>query len=395
LPLKDCFSGIFFISVGMLLDLRFVLGDVQTPLVDFLLIVLVKGGVTGAIFWLLYGSLRLGILLALHLSQVGEFSLLIAKLGHDLGLITPLAEQTFLAASILSMIATPFLIAGAQRAAFGLTTVLSPGSTVPERGSADARSADVIIVGYGLNGQNLSRVLKEVGIAYRILELDPEVVRFARGAGEPVVFGDGTRPELLRQVGIGSARVLVVAISDTTATARVVRQARTLNEALYIVVRTRYVSEIERLYRLGANDVIPEEFETSVEIFARVLHEFHIPRNVIAMQVDLIRRERYGMLRGLKLQGKTLDQLSQYLAGTTTDTCMILQGSPAAGKSLGAVELRARSGVTVIAVVRDGKSTHNPPPEFVLGAGDVLVLLGSHAELDRATELLNPDERAG
>jgi CPA2 family monovalent cation:H+ antiporter-2 len=194
---------------------------------------------------------------------------------------------------------------------------------------------------------------------------------------------------------VGPARVLVVAISDTTATARVVRQARTLNDALFIIVRTRYVSEIERLYRLGANDVIPEEFETSVEIFARVLHEFHIPRNVIAMQVDLIRRERYGMLRGLKLQGKTLDQLSQFLIGTTTDTCMILAGSPAAGKSLGEVELRARSGVTVIAVVREGKSTPNPGPGFVLRAGDILVLLGNHAELDRATEFLNPEARTG
>ncbi len=395
LPLKDCFSGIFFISVGMLLDLHFVLGDAQTPLANLLLVVLVKGGVTGLIFWLLYGSVRLGILLALHLAQVGEFSFLIAKVGRDLGLMTPMAEQTFLAASILSMIATPFLIAGAHRAAFGLETVLGQRSVVPDRKNAGARSADVIIVGYGLNGQNLSRVLKEVGIAYRILELDPEVVRFARGAGEPVVFGDGTRAEVLRQVGVGSARVLVVAISDTAATARVVRQGRTLNDPLFIIVRTRYVSEIERLYRLGANEVIPEEFETSVEIFARVLQEFHIPRNVIALQVDLIRRERYGMLRGLKLEGKTLDQLSQFLVGTTTDTCMVLEGSPAAGKSLGEVELRARSGVTVIAVVREGKSTPNPGPEFVLRAADILVLLGNHAELDGATEFLGPETRAG
>jgi CPA2 family monovalent cation:H+ antiporter-2 len=395
LPLKDCFSGIFFISVGMLLDVRFVLSDLRSPLANLLLLILIKGGVTGLIFWWLYGSVRIGILLALHLAQVGEFSFVIAKVGREFGLMTPMAEQAFLAASILSMIATPFLIAGAHGAAFALEAVLGKGWHVRDQESASPLGNHVVIVGFGLNGQNLSRVLKEVGIGYKILELDPEVVKFARAQGEAVVFGDGTRAEVQRQIGVEGARVLVVAISDTAATARVVRQARALNHELFIIVRTRYVWEIERLYGLGANQVIPEEFETSVEIFARVLQEFHIPRNVIAMQVDLIRRERYGMLRGLKLEGKSLDQLSRFLVGTTADTCMILDGSPAVARSLGGLELRARSGVTVIAVVRGGQSTHNPGPEFRLQAGDVLILLGAHAELDRAAEILSPASGAG
>jgi CPA2 family monovalent cation:H+ antiporter-2 len=395
LPLKDCFSGIFFISVGMLLDVRFVLSDLRSPLANLLLLILIKGGVIGLIFWWLYGSVRIGMVLALHLAQVGEFSFVIAKVGRELGLMTPVAEQAFLAASILSMIATPFLIAGAHGAAFALEAVLGQGWHVRDQESASALGNHVIIVGFGLNGQNLSRVLKEVGIGYKILELDPEVVKLARAQGEPVVFGDGTHAEVLRQIGVEVARVLVVAISDTAATARVVRQARALNHELFIIVRTRYVWEIERLYGLGANQVIPEEFETSVEIFARVLQEFHIPRNVIAMQVDLIRRERYGMLRGLKLEGKSLDQLGRFLVGTTADTCLILDGSPAVGRSLEELELRARSGVTVIAVVRGGQSTHNPGPGFRLQAGDVLIFLGAHAELDRATEILSPEPGAG
>ncbi|MEK7341871.1 MAG: TrkA C-terminal domain-containing protein, partial [Candidatus Binatota bacterium] len=115
-----------------------------------------------------------------------------------------------------------------------------------------------------------------------------------------------------------------------------------------------------------------------------------IPRNVISLQVDLIRKEHYGTLRGLHLQGKRLDELSQFLVGTTTDTFLILEGSPAIGRSLEEIQLRSRSGVTLIAVVREGVSSANPAADFFLAAGDVLVLLGSHKALDEATQILSP-----
>jgi CPA2 family monovalent cation:H+ antiporter-2 len=220
--------------------------------------------------------------------------------------------------------------------------------------------------------------------------MDPDLVRRAQPEGEPVYFGDGTRLDVLHRLGIQHARVLVVAISAPMATARIVSLARRMRPELSIIVRTRYVAEIDHLYRLGANQVIPEEFETSVEIFARVLQEYHIPRNVITLQVDLIRREHYGTLRGLRLQGKQLDALNQFLVGTTTDIFSILEDSPVAGKKLGEIDLRSRCGATVIAVVRDGKSYHNIGPDFSLAAGDMLILLGDHKALDDAVEIFKP-----
>ena len=395
LPLRDSFGGIFFISIGMLLSVDFLVRDIFTALLNFGLILFVKGLVVFGVFWGLYRSVRLGVLLGLSLAQIGEFSFILAKAGREVGLVTEAGEQMFLSASILSMMATPFLLQWGQRLAYGLQSLTARASA--ERagvagvaGIENSITGHVIVLGYGLNGQNLCRVLNEVGIPYRILEMDPELVGRTKATGEPIVFGDGTRVEVLHKVGIGQARILVVAISDPVATARVVSQARRLRHDLYIIVRTRYVAEIEHLYRLGANQVIPEEFETSVEIFARVLQEFHIPRNVIGLQVDLIRKEHYGTLRGLRLQGRRLDELSQFLAGTTTDTLLILDGSPAVGKSLEGLELRSRSGVTVIAVVREGKSILNPGSDFVFGAGDVLVLLGSHKALDEASQILSP-----
>jgi monovalent cation:H+ antiporter-2, CPA2 family len=393
LPLRDCFSGIFFISIGMLLNPEILRQDWLTPVLELLLIVSIKTLVVLVIFWWLYRSARLGILLGLSLAQIGEFSFILAKAGIGHNLLSAAGEQTFLAASILSMITAPFLIQSAHRVADRLTGKISWRETrqpAAEHTETAGIEGHVIIVGYGLNGQNLARVLRESGIPYQVLELDPELVRAGKAAGEPINFGDGTRTDILQQVGIGRARVLVIAISDPTATARTVSQARRLRSDVKILVRTRYVAEIERLYSLGANQVIPEEFETSVEIFARVLQEYHVPRNVIGLQVDLIRREHYGTLRGLRLEGKQLDELSQFLVGATTDTFSVLDDSPVVGRSLQETALGERSRVTVIAVVRDGKPFHNVGSDFVLQSGDLLVLLGDHESLDHAAQMISP-----
>ena len=394
LPLRDCFSGIFFISIGMLLNPEILRQDWFTPLLEFGLMVSIKVLVIMVIFWRLYRSIRLGIILGLSLAQIGEFSFILAKAGIGHSLLSTAEEQSFLVASILSMIATPFLIQSAHRIADRLTGQTGREDERPPAAERTTETAEieghVIIVGYGLNGQNLARVLRESGIPYQVLELDPELVRAGKAAGVPINFGDGTRTDILQQVGIGRARVLVIAISDPTATARTVSQARRLRSDVKILVRTRYVAEIERLYSLGANQVIPEEFETSVEIFARVLQEYHVPRNIIGLQVDLIRREHYGTLRGLRLEGKQLDELSQFLVGATTDTFSVLDNSPVVGRSLEQTALGERSRVTVIAVVRDGKPFHNVGSDFVLQSGDLLVLLGDHESLDRAAEMISP-----
>jgi K+:H+ antiporter len=394
LPLRDCFSGIFFISVGMLLNLGILSQDFRIALMELLLMIGIKSLVLFAVFWWLYRSVRLGVVLGLGLAQIGEFSFVLAKAGINFQLLNAADGQIFLAASILSMMATPFLIHWSHAWAFGFEGLFKDigfnRSTSGGANETPSATGHVIVVGYGLNGQNLARVLKEVGIPYRVLEMDPDLVRSAKAGGEPISFGDGTRPELLQQVGIAKARVLVVAISDPAATARLVSQARRLRTDLYIIVRTRYVAEIDHLYRLGANQVIPEEFETSVEIFARVLQEYHIPRNVISLQVDLIRKEHYGTLRGIQLQGKQLDALSQFLVGTTSDIFSIIEKSPAVGKSLGEINLPSRSGVSVIAVVREGKSYPNVDNDFKLAVGDMLVLLGGHKALDDAAQILNP-----
>jgi CPA2 family monovalent cation:H+ antiporter-2 len=396
LPLRDCFSGIFFISIGMLLDLNLLARDLIPPLTQFVAILVVKLGIVFVLFWALYGSVSLATVLAFSLAQVGEFSFILAKTGAEYKLLSSVDGQLFLAASILSMIATPWLIQIGHHFAHRRERSVVGSEQSPTGIEAEAvesvNQGHAIIVGYGLNGQNLVRVLKEVGLPYRIVEIDPDLVRSARAESEPIFFGDAARLEILGQVNIERARVLVIAISDPSATARIVAQVRRLRADIYIIVRTRYVAEIDHLYRLGASEVIPEEFETSIEIFARVLEQYHVPRNVIALQVELIRKAQYGMLRGLRLKGKQLDELNQFLVGITADIYMILDGSPALGKSFEELELHTRSGSTIIAVVREGKFYYRFDGDFRFQAGDMLVLLGSHKALDDAAQILKPSE---
>ena len=393
LPLRHTFSGIFFISIGMLLDLELLLQHLAPSISLLVGLISVKSLVVLLLSWWFYKSIRLGVILALSLAQVGEFSFILAKLGIEYQLLAPAEKQIFLAASIMSMIATPFMIQFAQPLAFW---ILGRSRRKRQSRSAEPLAEDrralanhVIIVGYGLNGQNLARVLKEVGIPFCILEMNPDLIHEAGRRGETVSFGDGSRPEILEQAGIQDARVLVIAISDSTATAQIVSIARRMRSDLTIIVRTRYVAELDSLYRLGANEVIPEEFETSVEIFARVLQQFHVPHNVIALQVDLIRRAHYGTLRGIHLQGRGLDELNRFLVGATSDLFSILEGSPAAAKSLEELDLPGRSGVSLVAVIRDEKSFVNLQPEFKVEVGDKLVLIGAHKALDAAAKLLN------
>ena len=389
-PLRDSFAGIFFISIGMQVDLAFVGKELSLIGAAWLLLVLIKGGLITAIFSFLQRSFRLGLLLGLALAQVGEFSLILARMGGAFELLSPDQEQMFLATAILSMLATPLLILGGGRLGFALHS-----GDAAEEPSAGDMTGHVLIVGYGLNGRNLARVLREVDIPHRILDLNPQVARRVRNEGETIDFGDATRPSVLAGMGVARARVVVVAISDPMATSRIVWHARRLNPDIYIIVRTRYVAEIPRLTRLGANEVIPEEFETSVEIFARVLQEYHVPRNVITLQVELVRREGYSMLRGLRLEGKSLARFNQFLTGATADTFLVQQDAPGAHYTIGELKDHFQGRTSVLALVREGVSVESPPMDYALRPGDILVLLGSHADLDRAVQLLTaptPDE---
>jgi len=394
LPFRDVFNSLFFISIGMLLSLSALASNVFTVLGWVGMLLIGKTLLILAVVRLLGYSLRVSIMTAVGLAQIGEFSFILAKAGLPEGLLSATDYQRFLGASILSMIATPFLIKAAPRIGYAVQSVSGPGSVLEpsvvgfDPGEADLRD-HVIIVGYGLNGRNLAKVLSRTGVPYVVLELNAESVRKAREEVARVVYGDATRREVLNQVGIEHSRIIVLAISDPAATRHTASLARQMNPDIHIIVRTRYMSEMQDLLELGADEVIPEEFETSIEIFSRVLRDYGIARHVIQRQITAIRSEGYQMLRMPLLPISDFTESAEALKSASTETLFIEHDSKAVGKTIGELKLRKRTGVTIIAITREGDTEINPGPDTKLQPEDVLVLLGEPDQVDGAIEELN------
>lgn len=402
LPFRDVFNSLFFVSIGMLLSFTALLQNLASVVLLVIGLVLMKAIIVWAIIRILGFPQRIATMTALGLAQIGEFSFVLAKAGQGANLLPQNDYQIFLAASVISMIATPFLIAFAPRLGYFVQKIFRDGSDADIDNSEEdihitssgGLQQHVIIVGYGLNGRNLARVLRTVGVPYVILELNAEVVRRAKAKGEKINFGDATRREVLLHAGVERAWALVLAMSDASAARRTVDQAHRLNKKLHIIVRTRYVAEITELFELGADEVIPEEFETSIEIFSRVLHRYGTSRKVIETQIERIRRQGYEMLRSPALPPplERSPEIGVSLDAASTETITLAEDSPVLGKTLGELDLRGQSGATVIAVVRAGETKISPGANYSLKARDTIVILGPPEKIDRAKAIFKPNE---
>lgn len=397
LPFKESFTGLFFISVGMLMNIEFLIGNLAAVIAVVFAILILKSIIGMISLYIVGQPLRVSMQAGLYISQIGEFSFVLALAGKGAGLLTEHAYQMFLSASVVTMLITPFII-GVSPAVSGWVISKLPLKSFErmrrrkEKEAFPAKKSDhVVIVGFGINGSNLARVLRESGIPYVVLEMNANTVRKMKKKGEPIYYGDGTSQEILHKMGILRAKVLVIAISDPAATRRIVQIARQENPEIHIIVRTRYVVEVDDLIKLGANEVIPEEFETSIEIFSRVLHHYHVPKNIITEHIDNIRKNSYSALRTIELPRKHLAERHEFLKDIETEIYLIKDGSHIDGHTIKELHLRAETGVTIIAVQR-GKEVHqNPSPDFVLRAGDVLLLIGNKKDITMAIEYLESE----
>ncbi|MGB2697924.1 MAG: cation:proton antiporter [Candidatus Zixiibacteriota bacterium] len=301
LPLRDISMSFFFISIGMLLDVGFLFQHPGLIVLIALGVLALKTFIAGFAATLLGFPFRTVVLVGLALSQVGEFSFILSKTGIEFGLLAGDTYQMFLAVSVLTMALTPVIIAFAPRTAdfvlqLPMPARLRTGFSPVQEVKLPRKKDHLVIIGFGFNGRNLARAAKVRGIPYSIIEMNPETVREEKIKGEPIHYGDATHKAVLGRADIKDARVAVVAISDPAATRRIVELVRKVNPGIYVIVRTRFIQEVKSLRRLGADEVIPEEFETSVEIFARVLEKYLVPRDEIDKYIDEIRSEDYDML---------------------------------------------------------------------------------------------------
>jgi CPA2 family monovalent cation:H+ antiporter-2 len=395
MPLRDVFTSLFFVSIGMLLDVSVLLDHPVAILFGVAMLVLLKSIVAAATVLLLRYPLRTAVLVGFSLAQIGEFSFILAAKGVKEGLLSEALFQGFITATIVSMTLTPLLIALAPRAA---AWVLSrPGADRLHGNAAPARPKDaegprdhVIIVGFGLSGRSLARSLRAANVPYVVLEMNAETVRREKAAGEPILFGDAGHEAIVEMAQVHHARTAVISLPDPNEARKITAVMRKLNPTIHVVARTRFASEVDPLRSMGAGDVVADEYEAALELSACVLRRHLVPKEVIQQFIEEERADGYQYLlnpldRTLSL---TLDDLRLRRDEADIHVLRVGPGAPAAGQSIAGLDVRRRHGLTLLAIRRGGRVIVNPGAEQTLQAHDELVLFGPDDGLGGLREVL-------
>lgn len=383
MPFKEVFTSFFFISFGMLLDLNLILNNPIQIIFILLVVMILKTLIMTGIVAAHRISLRIAFLTGLYLSQIGEFSFVLALKGLEYSLIERNFYNNFIAVTILTMVISPIIL----KISPILSTKIPQFKKKPLEISQSLKN-HVVIIGFGLNGKNIARVLKEVNIPFIIIEANYNTAKEALKKNEPVIIGDATNKEILNLANLQSAKMAVLVVSDPMTIKITTRLIKEINPKIFLIVRTRYVKEVDDLKNLGANEVIPEEFETSIQILGRVLKQYHFPNSVILAQANTLRTESYGIFRDIRFTEHAFDQINQILAQGTIDTVLINKDSEIVGKTLKEINLRDRTNATVISVIRNNEFIPNPSGNFTILENDLLVLFGTHNAIDKAVEIL-------
>jgi CPA2 family monovalent cation:H+ antiporter-2 len=388
-PFRDVLLGLFFVTIGMLLNPRIVAEQFGWVLLLLLLPVAFK-------FCLIYVLARLfgatggtSIRAALALCTAGEFGFVLLGLAGQFDLLEPLVLQVVLAAMLLSMLAAPLLVQHADRIALRLASSewLQKSLEIAQIAQrAIATERHVVICGFGRSGQHLAKMLEQEGIGYVALDLDPDLVREAAAAGESVVYGDAARRETLVAAGLRRAAALVITYADAASALKVMRHVAELKPNLAVIVRTQDDHDLDRLMKAGATEVVPEVFEGSLMLGSHALILLGVPVSRVVRRIREARDQRYRLLRG-HFHGIGDDDPADDEARDRLHSVPIGPGAAAAGRRIGELDLAA-IGAEVTAVRRRGIRGADPSADMVLQVGDVVVLRGGPEAMELAEERL-------
>ncbi|MDO6436419.1 cation:proton antiporter [Cyclobacterium sp. 1_MG-2023] len=394
LPFREIFLSFFFVSVGMLFDISFLTEHLLLILALVVLTFLVKFVVASLAVKSLGSSFKESFIVGFSIFQVGEFSLLLAKEGLKYELLDNTTYQFFLAISILTMIITPFVLKQREKLACRVLNIPMPKKIkdrleervqVPEIDlEKESLNDHLVIIGYGLNGRNLARAAKRAKIPYVIIEMNPETVKVETAKGEPIIYGDAGNAVVLEHVQIHKARVAVIAISNQPATTGIIMNIREASQNVFIIVRTRYVNEIESMLNMGADEVIPEEFETSIEIFTRVLNKYLVPKSEVDDFTNDVRFHNYEVFRTPSNESTvpSLDIPEINFSGIKIEK----DHGQFIGKSIKDSNLRENSGLNLVAIKRGGKTLTEITGHTKIKLGDVVYVVGKPEALESFEE---------
>jgi monovalent cation:H+ antiporter-2, CPA2 family len=396
LPFREVFLSFFFVSVGMLFDIGFLYENLTVILGLAVLTMVIKFIIATFSVKMLGQDLKSSMMVGLSIFQIGEFSLLLAKEGVKVELLDGETYQFFLAISIFSMAVTPFIVKNRERICKVLNNTIvakkldnsTSEESVEKNLNKEELSDHLVIIGFGLNGRNLSRAAKRANIPYCIIEMNPETVKEEVKKGEPIIYGDAANETVIEHVNIHKARVAVIAISDAEATKRIISNIRIRTHSPYILVRTRYVNEIGATLELGADDVIPEEFETSIEIFTRVLNKYLVPKNEIEKFTKEVRSHSYEMFRKVDEQPMVnnewqLPQINFVSLLVERDSGHFIN------KPLKEANLRETSGINLVAIKRGEHTITEITGDEKIILGDIIYVVGKPEAIEKFSRMVS------
>ena len=355
IPFKDTFTSFFFVSIGMLLDLDFLMHNLLVVLIIVVVVILLKMVIGMFCAFLLGHTLKGTILVGIALSQVGEFSFILAEIGLDHQIISSFYFQLFLATAIISMAVSPFLIQVASRVAdvvvkIPLPRILIEGLFPLRQIPVPNLKNHLVLIGKDSRALNLSVMAKYMKLPYISIVFDPAISRERQKRGETVIYGDAVNEPILLKAHVEHAKVVIISIGDMIPAMTITEKVRRLNNNAIIMVRTKHIHNIEELYKLGADQVIPEEFETTINLFERALQKYLLPRKEINSAIEQIRLDHYGIFRD-KVADTELS-LVKDIPNIDLSAIKIEDCSPLADKSIAEVNFRKVYGVTVVAIKR-------------------------------------------
>jgi CPA2 family monovalent cation:H+ antiporter-2 len=393
LPLRDAFVSVFFVSLGMLFDVRVVVSHpllVGGLLLGFLL---AKGLLaTFAALAMRFPS-RVAWLAGVGLAQFGEFGFVLARLAQSSGVVDEQQVSPLLAAGIASMFLTPLLVRAAPHITAG-ERLLAPLErligvrSIDEADESRKLENHVIIIGFGVAGQLTARALQAAQAPFVVLELNADNVRRGKQQGLPVYYGDATSEEALGHAHLSEARLVVLLMNDPQAAQRIVDMLRRVAPQVPVLMRTRYLAERAGLLEMGARDVVAEEVEGAVEVIARLLRSIEVPRNLIEASLQSIRSETQTSERKQTLPRAQLGDV-RALSELKIESVLVHDNSAAAGSSAAQMRLRSTTGVLVVGVQRAERLLQNPDPHAPFEPGDIVYVVGTSQAIREALPLFD------
>lgn len=381
MPFKDIFTSFFFVSIGMLFDVSYVFHHTWLVFGLVIAVILIKAFVAGATAVLLGHTFRGAVMVGLALCQVGEFSFILAKSGIRFELITEEHYQLFLAVAIISMSVSPLLIMSSQRVASALLKLPLPKWLVdgffplPEVEMPDLQK-HLVIIGKDSRARAVGMMASHLDMPFVSVVMDPVIADELNKGGEMAVYGDAVNEPVLEKAHVDTADIVVVSVGNRIAAMRIIETVRHMNPHAEIIVRTKSVFDIEELYKLGANEVIPEEFETAIAIFEQVMKKRLVPQREINNFLSKIRGYHYGLMMKDNRSEESL-KLFNELPNLNIMAIKVKTGAPVVAQSLAELNLRKNYGITLIAILRGAHLMEHPSADFTFQDEDLVYIMGN------------------